>query len=263
MKEHINITILKDACEQFGYTCKQISKGVNEYFDAFVVSKPHSKKSFVASVWQQYPTQSAWHIAIMKYKDMTKHYLDKGGFTTISGKFFSAEEKPIDPSEIDSYVQENFGYPCIIKPNDKSLSKGVELISGKREVVDYLHRNTSLYPNILVQEYIQKDEYRLFIYQGEIRFAYKYQTGLNMKADTIDHFMDSDFPEELKTWAKRLYQYVNAPIIGADVFVANDFSEIQAVELNHNPFLKVVYEKFNKKDLALGIWKDVLEDYFC
>ena len=66
-----------------------------------------------------------------------------------------------------------------------------------------------------------------------------------------DSYQTNNYPEFLKMWASKVYKVIDAPIIGADIFIKNEL--IILIELNGNPALRVITEHYNDKDRAINI----------
>lgn len=262
MSNNINTKLMMEACDRLGYSYSPIPKNRNDFFDAYVISDKLTGKSFVCSAWSLYPTQTHWHFSLMKYKDMCSRFLSQQGFVTISGQFFSSYNSNNLFEEISKYIQESLQYPIVIKPNDRSLNKGVSLIHNDEELMCYLNSNEREFPDLLVQQYIRDaKEYRIFIHKGQIKYLYEKTEGNFLKEPgSIEKYKKDNFQSIFTEFASVLSKKLNAPLIGADVFVKND--EVIVIELNANPALRVISEHYNDKEYAIDIWTQILKGYF-
>jgi len=262
--------IITKSAERARFDYKQISKNVQ----AFIISNPQNKKSFIAAPWMIYPNQQQWHAGIMKYKDLSAHFLGQNNFKIIPGNFLYTDE--YDGSELYKRLLDSIevigGFPCVIKPNNGSTSKFVYIIQNEIDLNSHIIEIKENIPELLVQKYIQEDEYRLFIYLGKILFLYK-KTFISNTAittrdlgapDDISYMMKQNFPDYLNEYAQKLYSLTSAEIIGADVFIKENIKtrqEITTIELNHNPGLGVMYETYNEQEFILNFLSGVYQEY--
>ncbi len=243
--------------------------------EAYLISEPLSQKSFMASSWSLYPGQRNWHAGIMRHKELSSHFLQNAGFTTISGQYIHTAEFTIQELELKilEYIKET-GFPVVIKPNTGSLSRNIYIIHTKDELSKKISEVKENITELLVQKYINQNEYRIFIYKGEILYLYKKQfvkneVGLNrLEESPLDKsFMrKSNFPTYLEKLARDIYTTIDADIVGLDIFIEHDIAkeqEVTIIEMNHNPGLGVMYQTYNEKEFILEFLSRVYRDYLA
>ena len=240
---------------------------------AFLVSNPESRKSFVAAPWSIYPTVQNWHASIMRYKELSSHYLTHGGFNSIPGHFIDTAQMTQESlhTKLMEYIS-IIGFPCVIKPNMGSMSRNVYIIKDQKQLQSNISNIHSNIDHLLIQKYIKQDEYRVFIHNGQILYLYKKQFVLNDgMTDRLNespcekkYMMTSSFPTYLQDFAKKLYTHTNAEIMGVDIFLESNIEteqEITVIELNHNPGLGVMYETYNEKEFITEFLSGVYKKY--
>ena len=211
--------------------------------EAFLISNPSNGKSFVASPWSIYPTQRSWHAGVMKYKELSSHLLERAGFTTIQGKYLYTPD--FDNTglfdEIMAYSRE-IGFPLVIKPNTGSSSRNVAIIRDEKSLMEHIPSIKEHITDLLIQKYIQQREYRVFIYKGELVYVYEKQFVNNSnEVDRLhqapldkDTMIISDFPTYLRDFAQKLYESIDAEIIGLDIFVPDNIKQEQKITNHFN-----------------------------
>ena len=264
MSEHTPI-IISEAAKMAGYQSKQIHPDVS----SFIIQDPAGGNSFVASDWNMYPNQQSWHDSIMRYKNLSTHYLSHGNFMTIPGFFYYTDHFSPEQllEKIHTDVSERFDYPIVLKPNNGSRSKHVYFAKSHEELSRKIVHIQPKIPEMLVQSFVDQDEYRIFIYKGEIQFMYqkRYQDSMQRDAAPLPETLITDgFPVSLIAFAKQIYNYTTAPVIGVDLFIddlSSDNPNLTILELNHNPGLSVLYKTYNKKELAIQLLSSVYKEY--
>lgn len=111
-------------------------------------------------------------VDIVQNKHLTKTYLQKAGVSTPNGVMFN---KSISKDDILKKVQQ-MSYPLVVKPALGSLGKGVVTnIQNETELlnaVEYI-RNEYDYNEIIVEQYIEGEEYRIYVVNDEVVAATK------------------------------------------------------------------------------------------
>ncbi|HEY1770150.1 MAG TPA: hypothetical protein VGG02_07830 [Chthoniobacterales bacterium] len=64
-------------------------------------------------------------------------------------------------------------YPAIIKPNNASNGEEIYKVSNESEAKQAFALAATIYPHCLFQEYIDENEYRLFVFDGHLQFSYR------------------------------------------------------------------------------------------
>lgn len=100
-------------------------------------------------------------------KEATKRMLAEKGIPVPEGREFTEEATE---DEIVTYAK-NLGYPVVIKPTDGSFGRGVianiTTDSECRHALDYV-RNELNEENIIVEKYIEGNDYRLYVVDDEV-----------------------------------------------------------------------------------------------
>ncbi|NMA73721.1 MAG: hypothetical protein GX963_06065 [Bacteroidales bacterium] len=106
-------------------------------------------------------------VDISANKGITKAYLEKSNVPTPKGKIFDSEATD---QEIINYAKE-LGFPLVIKPTDDSFGRGITVnISNEHEFIEALKytRHQKKYENIIVEEHITGDDYRLYVVGDQV-----------------------------------------------------------------------------------------------
>jgi len=104
-------------------------------------------------------------------KDITKDMLEKEGVPVPKGKGF---DQSATAEEVINYGLE-LGFPLVLKPTDGSLGLGVVTnIESKAELEKayYYVREDLEYEDIIVEQYITGEEYRLYVIEDQVIAAY-------------------------------------------------------------------------------------------
>lgn len=102
---------------------------------------------------------------IAEDKQMTYVILERNGFPIAHSLY-------IHKSELDNFPKESlsgFRYPVIIKPINQAHGNGVMMnITGYEELLLKLKKSFEIYENMIVQEQIIGDEFRVLVVRGEV-----------------------------------------------------------------------------------------------
>jgi len=243
--------IIEKAAEMADFECKRLSSDINAY-----IIKNKRRVSFMSSPWNIYPVTRATDSSLFRYKELCYKAMKAWEIQAVHAEYLGSDlsslTQTIKGSEID--------YPCVVKINAGSGSQGIHILKNESEATQLSGEITTNDTDYCLQSYIDQAEYRIFIDHGLVRFAYKRNF---ISADTKDrskHVIDTNFtprfdaiPDYIRQWAYELYKKTSAPIIGADVFIGDDFDteqEITVLELNHNPGLGVLYEAGHKTEIV-------------
>lgn len=106
-------------------------------------------------------------VEISMDKELTKRFLTEKGIPVPKGREFS---EAASEDEIIKYANE-LGYPIVIKPTDGSFGRGVvaniSTDSELKHALDYV-RNELNESNIIVEKYIEGNDYRLYVVNDEV-----------------------------------------------------------------------------------------------
>lgn len=111
-------------------------------------------------------------IEIVQNKHLTKTYLKKSNVLSPNGITFN---KSISNDEILSMIKD-LSFPLVVKPVFGSLGKGVTInIQNENELLDAIEnlRNEYDYEEIIVEQYIEGDEYRIYVVNDKVVAATK------------------------------------------------------------------------------------------
>lgn len=108
---------------------------------------------------------SALGMKIAEDKQMTYIILERGGFPIAHSIY-------LHKTELDHFPKESlsgFRYPVIIKPINQAHGNGVMMnITGYEELLLKLKKSFEIYENMIVQEQIIGDEFRVLVVRGEV-----------------------------------------------------------------------------------------------
>ncbi len=108
-------------------------------------------------------------------KDYTDYFLKKFHYPVVRGKFFFYGE---DTSlrklseEALSFAQK-ISFPVVIKPNKSAHGIGFSVVEKASDFKKVFKKRLLEYQQVLVQEFIQGEDYRLIIYRGKCIAAYQ------------------------------------------------------------------------------------------
>ncbi|WP_440897972.1 hypothetical protein ACS127_08405 [Amphibacillus sp. Q70] len=100
-------------------------------------------------------------------KSKTKTYLEKENVATPKGKKFDSH---VSDQEIIDYAKK-LGFPLVIKPTDDSFGRGITAnIKDSTHFIEALNhtRYQQDYKNIIVEEHIEGDDYRLYVVGNQV-----------------------------------------------------------------------------------------------
>ncbi|WP_163969615.1 acylphosphatase [Oceanobacillus halotolerans] len=150
-------------------------------------------------------------VEIGSEKDDTKVWLDKAGVPVPLGKGFEAEATD---EEIINYSKE-LDFPLVLKPTNASLGNGVVTnIKNEQEfkkAIQYV-RHELEYPEVVVEQYVEGKEYRVYVIEDEVIAAYN-RVPANIIGDgnhTIEELID------LKNYERRKNARLNSCLIEMD-----------------------------------------------
>ncbi|MEN2466406.1 acylphosphatase [Ornithinibacillus sp. JPR2-1] len=111
-------------------------------------------------------------VSIGMNKEKTKQMLMQAGITVPEGKRFSPE----DSNQAIITYAESLGYPIVLKPTDGSFGRGVIAnitSAGELEFsLDYV-RNELNYKDVIVEQFVTGDDYRIYVIDNEVIGAIK------------------------------------------------------------------------------------------
>jgi len=169
------LLILKEACEEFGYSWKLLDTYSNN-----LVEVSNGNKSFFASNGKisVYPLNQEFAAQLVNDKAWSYRILKQKGYRVPKGEYFflKKELKRLrgEGREIkDAIVFARGNYPLFIKPNNGSLGILAEIVNNEEELRNHLERIKEISWIAIIQKVIHLPEYRIFTVDGEIEFVYQ------------------------------------------------------------------------------------------
>lgn len=123
-------------------------------------------------------------VEICSDKNETKRVLSENGVSVPKGEVFHVDT---DVNNIDQYISTSLNYPVVVKPLDGSYGRGVVTnIQGKNELARAIKllRVESHSNDIIVEQYIRGEDYRVYIVEDKVIGAIK-RTVAHVKGDGV------------------------------------------------------------------------------
>ena len=98
-------------------------------------------------------------------KAMTKVVIQDAGVST--PKWITAEKRVNDFEKICRQIKDDFGYPCVIKPNDQGSTVGLTICKEESQVADAIKLSLKFSDTALIEEYIPGRELTISILEGK------------------------------------------------------------------------------------------------
>lgn len=134
------------------------------------------------------------------------HYIAKN--KNLTSKIYSDNNIPvpkyflITKDNIDNfYKTQKIGYPCVLKPTDQSYGRDVFTnIQNKEQFLNILDKLISKYDNIMYEEQIYGNNYRIFIFHNKVIDIIEKQQPyvIGNGIDTIETLIDDVNNEKIK-----------------------------------------------------------------
>ncbi len=174
------LAILREACERFGYTFRIVDE-----WSRRLVEVSNGRRSFLSGTDRisVYPLNSAVAVAVAQDKAHTYHRLQQCGYRIPrTGHFFVTDDyREVRPPgrEIEDGVRfaAELGYPVFVKPNLGSFARNAGPAFGEPELLAAFARIEERDYSAIVQEFLSLPEYRVFMLDGAVRFAYRKSRG--------------------------------------------------------------------------------------
>lgn len=172
------LTILAEVCQASGYRYELVDQ-----FTEALVKISDGQRHFFAGMSKlgMYPLNSHHSVALANDKAWTYQVLHQAGFQIPPGDYFFLtpdwkEYRPEGKELVDALAYANkIGFPVFVKPNDGSSGFLAEIISDQPALEKHLTDIARISQIALVQKPIQQAEYRLFVVDDEVQFAYRRQ----------------------------------------------------------------------------------------
>ncbi len=175
-----SLQILSEACAQNGVAFQVVDE-----FSGFVARLTKGGKSLLsgAAGVGLYPLNRAASFAVARDKAFTHYLLKQNGFAVPEGEhfFLHPPDRYVRPPGRDradafAYAQtlsEGYARPLVVKPNAGKGAKLVTFVGSEAELSSALDAIAQEDELALVQRFIDAPEFRLFLVDGEIAFAYR------------------------------------------------------------------------------------------
>ena len=148
--------------------------------------------------------------------------------------------------DLDETVKKHFQEtPFVLKPKDSYKSKGIHIFPhySNRDKLKKALLNVLLFSDtVILQEYIDGQEYRLVCIKGKIKFGIKKYEDVykNTRCHDIELI-------EFQYLAQKIYQYTKAELYAIDLIKRND--EHFVLELNSQPSLANSIHAYSEEDI--------------
>jgi D-alanine-D-alanine ligase len=150
-------------------------------------------------------------------------------FNIITPKWFMVEKKNSNIEKVKKYIDEEIGYPCIIKPNDEGSTVGLTVCNSPSDIDMGLKLSFEYSQKTMIEEFIEGRELTVAILDkaalpvleikpksGLYDYQSKYIKGMS------EYFVPADIPEDVaKSLQKDSLKAFNA--IGCSVYGRIDF----------------------------------------
>jgi len=175
-----SLQILREACESNATTFELV-----DTFSGFVARISRGSRSLLvgAAGIGVYPINRASPFAIARDKAFTHYVLENAGFRVPHGGhfFLSVPERytlPAGRSRSDAVryakkLSDDFASPLVVKPNSGKGAKLVRYVhsrGGLDAALDVIAPHDNI---ALIQSFVDEPEFRLFVVDGKIAFAYR------------------------------------------------------------------------------------------
>ena len=177
-------------------------------------------------------------------KEMSKVIFRQAGVQTAD--WFTVKYRNFEPNLIVDEINQKFGFPCIIKPNDQGSTVGLKFVKDESEVEEGIILALQFSSKALVEKYIPGREITVAILVNEALpvleivpksglydYKSKYTSGMS------EYIVPADIPEEVATKAQQ--QALKAfHSLGCEGYARVDFrldndNELHCLEVNTLP----------------------------
>jgi len=175
-----SLSILEEACVREG-----VAFAVVDTFSGFVVRLTKGGKSVLAGAAGigVYPLNRAAPFAVARDKAFTHYVLSGAGFAVPQGEhfFLNPPDRYVRPpgrerSDALAYaarLSRAYELPLVVKPNSGKGARLVTFVQNEPELIVALEEIAQIDDLALIQAFVDAPEFRLFLIDGEIAFAYR------------------------------------------------------------------------------------------
>lgn len=247
---HSSLRILKNACNEFGYSFSLIDNHSGRLAEI-----SNGKKSFFSSPSRKmgkFPLNSRFS-GVVSDKAWTYEILRKKGFDIPLGDYFFLSPKYKQSrnggKEIGDAFRyaEKLGYPIFVKPNSKEGGKLASKVNSENQFKTHLDKISKLDYIAIVQEFVSGDERKFFVLDDKIKFS---SSGMNT-------FYEHSMEEE--NLCKSIANLFGLRVCSIDVIkcISKNTKNSVILEVNQNPGLHRL-----KQRKEIEIWGEILDKYF-
>ncbi len=176
-----SLTILREACAE-----NDVAFDVVDTFSGFVarISKGNGSHLVGAAGIGIYPVNRAAPFGIARDKAFTHYVLSRAGINVPEGDHFFVSapkegwrrpkgKEPADALAFARRISDGYATPLVAKPNSGKGAKLVSFIRSESALSRALDAISAIDDIAVVQRFIEAPEFRLFLVDGEIAFAYE------------------------------------------------------------------------------------------
>lgn len=177
-------------------------------------------------------------------KNISKILFENAGVHT--AKWFVVDGNRINTNEINNRIKNEFGFPCIIKPNDQGSTVGLTLLKNLDETEKAIKLALQFSSKALIEQYIAGRELTVAILDSEplpvleivpkgglYDYQAKYTKGMS------EYLVPADIPEkifkETQLQAKKAYDVLCCKDYARVDFRLSEKNEIYCLEVNTLP----------------------------
>ena len=146
-----------------GSGCSVQAMSVSPQKTAWLISKNDRHFLLIDQVF--YPNIPRWHQLLTANKIVTQQVLDTLNLATIPTTSIYGKN---DAKEQLTASHTTHSFPVIIKPARGSKGLGIETAYNQDELLEGLKKCAAAETDVLVQDLFDHDEYRVFVFEGEV-----------------------------------------------------------------------------------------------
>jgi glutathione synthase/RimK-type ligase-like ATP-grasp enzyme len=159
-------------------------------------------------------------------------------------------------------LPQDLKFPSILKPNNSSFSKGLNLIEDKSELESVLASDPA--QKWIIQSYIKGQEYRVVTVKNKIKLVYPKIGNHRFKNPDLQNYkpqkiQDQNLIQLFQPIVDQLYKGLKVNFSGLDIIVDNK-GQAHLIELNANPVC-YFYNLCNGRQDFIAIYSELLQEY--
>lgn len=255
------ITLAQRAAERLGYAFRDLDDG-----SGYLVEVEHDGRRVYLGDGKisAYPVNNATADHLARDKAFTNVVLGQAGLPHLGGQLFFANRRFREfrdgSREIADHI-DRLSYPCFVKPNQGSKGRHAQRVRSASEMRAYVREIEAEIDQMLVQDIVEAEEYRVFVDHGVALFSYRKDkpggdgpANLAAGAQPVDFTLEP--PQDLAQLALQATAALDLVIAGIDIFVLAD-GRLKVVEVNCNPALDSL-QMLQLDEVGIGIWERML-----